>query len=160
MWGDVNLEDTLLKRKCSGMVQRRAHLDHKGVADHLHDYDVVVGLHQTNLGAHYHRFLKKRLPCDRRQILSTALLCDAAGIPLPEALMADCHRMSRQSQEGGDVPEGEGAARTGRRPRWIWHWRATPRPTRWNFMPSFFSWGMTSVRMGMGGLYLLTRLAV
>ena len=57
-------------------------------------------------------------------------------------------------------PEGEGAARTGRSPRWIWHWRATPRPTSWKRMPSFFSCGMTSVRMGIGGLYLLTRLAV
>ena len=62
--------------------------------------------------------------------------------------------------ESGHSPEGEGAARTGNRPRWIWHWRATPRPTSVHFMPSFFSVGITSVRMGIGGRYLLIRLAV
>ena len=71
-----------------------------------------------------------------------------------------CTQRKHEIKKGRGSPEGEGAARTGRRPRWIWHWRATPRPTSWKRMPSFFSCGMTSVRMGIGGLYLLTRLAV
>ena len=63
-------------------------------------------------------------------------------------------------QGRGPAPEGDGAARTGSRPRWIWHWRATPRPTSCHLKPSLLSVGMTSVKIGCGGRYLLSRLAV
>lgn len=38
--------------------------------------------------------------------------------------------------------------------------RAVSRPSRRHLKPSFFSCGTTSVRIGCGGRYLLTRLAV
>lgn len=58
------------------------------------------------------------------------------------------------------APEGEGAASTGSRPRSMRHCRAAERPSRRQESVSLLSWGMTRVMMGMGGRYLLTKLAV
>ena len=68
---------------------------------------------------------------------------------------------SRQlAPERACAPEGEGAASTGSRPRSMRHCRAVARPSRRHRMPSVLSWGTTRVMMGMGGLYLDSRLAV
>ena len=40
------------------------------------------------------------------------------------------------------------------------HWRAAERPSRRQVSVSLFSCGITSVMIGIGGLYLLSRLAV
>jgi len=58
------------------------------------------------------------------------------------------------------APDGDGAASTGSRPRWIRQRRAVSRPSRCHLKPSFLSCGTTSVMIGCGGRYLLTRLAV
>ncbi len=67
---------------------------------------------------------------------------------------------STQNKHEGNAPEGEGVASTGSRPRTIAHWRAVARPSSFQESVLLLMWGTTRVRMGIGGLYLLTRFAV
>lgn len=70
-----------------------------------------------------------------------------------------CSGLDCITREEG-VPDGDGVASTGSRPRTIAHWRAVALPSSFHDKELLLTWGTTSVRMGMGGLYLLTRAAV
>ena len=48
---------------CTGRVQQGADLDNKGVTDHLHHHDVVVGLGQAHPGAHAHSLVQQGVAC-------------------------------------------------------------------------------------------------
>lgn len=68
--------------------------------------------------------------------------------------------MTRSGSEGGP-PDGDGAARTGKMPLCIWQTLATERPFKVHESLSLHcNVGTTSVKMGTGGRYLLTKPAV
>ena len=49
------------------LAHRCPHLDNVGIADHLDDHDMVVGLHQPHAQAHLHCVQQQRLACKWQQ---------------------------------------------------------------------------------------------